>query len=101
MTSKIKAILALAPNADVTEYNNIITWNDGNPNNITEEQIIAKQAELQADYDAKQYKRDRAREYPSMLEFIEAYTEKEIGGDTTKWDAYVTKYNQVRTDNPK
>jgi hypothetical protein len=36
-----------------------------------------------------------------MLEFIEAYTEKEIGGDTTKWDEYVVKYNKVRTDNPK
>ena len=41
MTSKIKAILALAPNADVTEYNNVITWNDGNPNNITEEHKIS------------------------------------------------------------
>ncbi len=51
--------------------------------------------------DPEQYKIDRSSEYPSMLEFIEAYTEKEIGGDTTKWDAYVTKYNQVRTDNPK
>jgi hypothetical protein len=32
---------------------------------------------------------------------MEAYTEKEIGGDSTKWDAYVINYNKVRTDNPK
>ena len=32
---------------------------------------------------------------------MEAYTEKEIGGDSTKWDAYVVEYNKVRTDNPK
>ena len=25
----------------------------------------------------------------------------EIGGNTTKWDEYVVKYNKVRTDNPK
>ena len=31
--------------------------------------------------------------YPSLSEFVEAYTEKEIGEDSTKWDAYVTKYN--------
>ena len=31
----------------------------------------------------------------------EAYTEKEIGGDSTKWDAYKTAYNKVRSDNPK
>ena len=34
-------------------------------------------------------------------EFIEAYAEKEIGGDSTKWDAYIVKYNKVRSDNPK
>ena len=28
-------------------------------------------------------------------------TEKEIGGDSTRWDAYVIAYNKVRTDNPK
>jgi len=32
---------------------------------------------------------------------MEAYTEKEIGSSSTKWDAYVEKYNKVRTDNPK
>jgi len=43
----------------------------------------------------------RAREYPSLKEFAEAYCEKEIGGDSTKWNAYKTAYNKVRTDNPK
>ena len=51
--------------------------------------------------DPNQYKHNRAKDYPSILEFVEAYTEKEIGGDTTKWDEYVIKYNKVRTDNPK
>ena len=49
----------------------------------------------------EKYKDDRARTYPSIHEFMEAYTEKEIGEDSTKWDAYVTQYNPVRTDNPK
>ena len=39
--------------------------------------------------------------YPSVNDFMEAYTEKEIGSDSTKWDAYVIAYNKVRTDNPK
>ena len=51
--------------------------------------------------DPDEYKYKRLEEYPSILEFVEAYTEKEIGGDTTKWDEYVIKYNKVRTDNPK
>ena len=58
-------------------------------------------SELQTEYDNLSYAREREKSYPSMLEFIEAYTEKEIGGDTTKWDEYVIKYNKVRTDNPK
>ena len=47
------------------------------------------------------YKMKRRKEYPSIEDFMEAYTEKEIGSDSTKWDAYVTAYNKLRTDNPK
>ena len=47
------------------------------------------------------YKMNRRKNYPSVDDFMEAYTEKEIGSDSTKWDAYVTAYNKVRTDNPK
>ena len=47
------------------------------------------------------YKLKRRNEYPSDDDFKEAYTEKEIGSDSTKWDAYVIAYNKVRTDNPK
>ena len=43
----------------------------------------------------------RKTEYPSLQEFAEAYCEKEIGGNSTKWDAYKIPYNKVRTDNPK
>jgi hypothetical protein len=104
MTDIIKAIKAIKSDAQVSvnaEDLNQITWYDGNPTNITNEQILAKQTELQADYDALAYARARKQQYPSMEKFIEAYTEKEIGGDTTKWDEYVVEYNKVRTDNPK
>jgi hypothetical protein len=79
---------------------NNITWKNGTTP-ISKADIEAKMAELQADYDAKQYQRDRAKEYPTLQEFAEAYCEKEIGNTSTKWDAYVIKYNQVRTENPK
>ena len=51
---------------------NKITWHDGNPTNITDEQILAKQAELQADYDAKEYQRLRKPEYPTIDELVVA-----------------------------
>ncbi len=74
---------------------------DGNPVAITQSLVDEEAARLQADYDSKAYARTRADAYPSVADFMEAYTEKEIGSSSTKWDAYVTAYNKVRSDNPK
>ena len=71
-----------------------ITWHDDNPTSITKDQIKAKINETA-------YMDKRASAYPNVNDFMEAYTEKEIGGDSTKWDTYVVAYNKVRTDNPK
>jgi len=68
---------------------------------FTWSQVLAKQTELQTTYDNNEYQRKRETAYPTFQEFAEAYCEKEIGGDSTKWDAYKTAYNKVRTDNPK
>jgi hypothetical protein len=69
-----RTILAIKSDAQVSVVNediNQITWHDGNPTNITNEQILAKQAELQADYDAKQYARDREKEYPTWQDQLD------------------------------
>ena len=100
----ITAILAIKSDAQVSvnaEDIDQITWHDDNPTGITNEEILAKQAELQTEYDALAYARARELAYPALKEFAEAYTEKEIGEDSTKWDAYVTKYNLVRSNTSK
>ena len=101
----IETILKINPNAVVTvrgdDINTCeITWHNGTTP-ISKADIEAKMVELQADYDAKQYQRDRVTAYPSLKEFAEAYCEKEINSNNTKWDEYVTKYNNVRTTYPK
>ena len=99
----LSAILAINPNAQVTvrdEDLDKLEWNAGTTP-ISKADIQAKQAELKTAYDNKDYARKRAEEYPSVRDFMEAYTEKEIGGDSTKWDAYKSAYNKVRSDNPK
>jgi len=104
MTDIIQSIQAIKLDAQVSVDNddiNMITWHDNNPTNITNEQILSKQTELKAEYDALDYARKREEEYPPTKDFMEAYTEKEIGGDSTKWDAYIINYNKVRTENPK
>ena len=103
MTDIISAILAINPDAKVSinaEDFEQITWHDGTTP-ISKADIQAKQTELQAEHDAQAYARSRDTQYPSLKEFAEAYTEKEILADTTKWDEYVIKYNKVRSDNPK
>ena len=68
---------------------------------LTWTKVNAEMTRLQTEYDSKVYARKRQGEYPATKDFMEAYTEKEIGGDSTKWDAYIINYNKVRTENPK
>ena len=76
----MKSILALKSDAVVTVMDkgaDQITWHDGNPTNITEEQILAKQVELQAEYDAQEYARKREAEYPSIQDLVVALYDTE------------------------
>lgn len=70
--NKIEAINILNPNAKATlKADGTLMWHE-NPTNITDEQIATKLAELQADYDAKEYQRKREKEYPTIQELVVA-----------------------------
>ena len=95
MTDIISAILALDPNAQVSvtgESLDGIEWHDGNPNNITNEQITAKQAELKTMYDSLQYQRDRKKEYPSIEDQLDDLYHNGIDGWKTTIKAVKDKY---------
>ena len=77
----IHAILEINPNAKViVNANDInqITWTDGTTP-IPKADIEAKINELQAEYDAEEWKRNRQAEYPSHNDCIHALLD---GGDT-------------------
>ena len=78
---KIDAIMALKKGSQVTvtgdDENGIVEWHDGNPTNITEEQIKSKLTELQAEYDTQDYARKRKAEYPSIQELVVALYDTE------------------------
>ena len=81
MTDIIKAIQKINPNAEVSvNANDInqITWLNGTTP-IPVADIEAKMAELQAEYDANEWKRNRQTEYPTHEECIHALLD---GGDT-------------------
>ena len=88
MTDIAKAIVAIRKEQDggspivrvSAEDINRITWQDGNPTNITNQQILDKQVELKADYDAKQYQRDRVKEYPTWEDQLDDIYHNGIDG---------------------
>ena len=91
----ISAILALDPDAEVSvngESLDGITWHDGNPNNITNDQITAKQAELKTIYDNNKYQRDRQLEYPSIEDQLDDLYHNGIDGWKTTIKAVKDKY---------
>ena len=77
----IDAILKINPNAKVVVRGddiNTIEWHQGTTP-IPVADIEAKMAELQAEYDAEEWKRNRQAEYPTIDDCIHAILD---GGDT-------------------
>ena len=67
------AILAINPSAQVSvnaEDLDQITWHNGTEV-ISKSDIQAKQAELKAAYDAKEYQSKREKEYPSIQDQLD------------------------------
>ena len=89
-----KAILKINPNAVFVIRGEEIEWLNGTTP-ISKADIEAKMVELQADYDAKQYQRDRV--YPSIQEQLDMQYWDSVNGTTT-WKDAVAK---VKADNPK
>ena len=74
MITVFHAIQSLVPGAEVSVgmYDQTITWHKPETAPVTLEQIQAEQQRLQQAYDWDEYKRNRAREYPSIQEQLDA-----------------------------
>jgi hypothetical protein len=86
MTDIINAIKTINPKAEVSinaEDYNQITWLNGT-NPIPVEQIKAKQKELIAEYETKQYQRDRQIQYPSIADQLDMLYWDKVNG-TENW----------------
>ena len=93
MIKLIDAILAIDSSAEVTVRGEDITrieWPNGNPNNITVEQIQAKQAELEAEYDTQEYARNRAEAYAELSDQLDMQYWDSVNGTTT-WSDHIAE----------
>jgi len=96
MSDVVLAVRKINPNAELSVIDNDvnqITWHNGTTP-ISKADIEAKMVEVQAEYNAKEWKRNRQSEYPSIDDCIHALLD---GGDTltelqAKRTATKTKY---------
>jgi len=99
MTNIIKAILAINPKAQVSvneEDINQITWHNGTQP-ISNDAILAKQAELKAEYQSNKYQRQRAKEYPDFKEYLDGI----VKGDDAQIQKYINDSLTVKAKYPK
>jgi len=92
-----KAIKSLRPNASfsvVDELYSKIIWHSPDIDLPTEAEVLAEANRLQAEYDAKEYQRKRAAEYPS---FADQFDTLYHGG----YDAWKATIDSVKAKYPK
>lgn len=91
------ALASLRPGASWAVQENCyegIIWHSPNIPMPTEAEVMAEIARLQAEYDAKQYQRDRAAEYPS---FADQFDTLYHGG----YDAWKAQIDAIKAKYPK
>ena len=94
MITITSAILAINPKAEVSIIENDvkqITWHN-NTTPISEDDILAKQKELQTAYDNNKYQRDRAEAYPSIPDQLDDLYHNGIDGWKKTIKAVKDKY---------
>ena len=97
MPNIFDAIKSLKPNAEweiINEDYNELIWKDSIQSKPTKAEIDAEIVRLQAEYDAKQYQRDRAVAYPSIVDQLDTLYH---GG----FDAWKATIDAVKQQYPK
>jgi len=96
----VEAIKSLNPNAQFSligdDYEGL-EWLDETQLMPTKEECLAEVERLQAEYDALEYARLRAPEYPPMTDYLDGV----VKGDQKQIDAYINACLAVKERYPK
>jgi hypothetical protein len=95
--NKVNALQSLRPGAQWVLRGDDLEWLDTEQTQPTEAEITAEVARLQAAYDATEYQRQRAAEYPPMADYLDAV----VKGDQAQIDAYIAACQAVKAKYPK
>jgi hypothetical protein len=92
---KFSAIVSLRKGSSFEiDSDGIVNWLDNTTTCPTDTEIQAEIARLQADYDVKEYQRNRAKEYPSIVDQLDTLYH---GG----YDAWKASIDVVKNKYPK
>jgi hypothetical protein len=93
MIRKADALHSLRPKSKFAVRGDVIEWFDTEQTQPSQSEIDAEVIRLQADYDAKEYQRQRKAEYPSIEELVVALYDTDDKADIeTKRAAVKAKY---------
>jgi hypothetical protein len=94
MIDKANALTSLRPGAQWVLRGDDLEWMDTEQTQPTDAEITAEVARLQAEYEAKEYQRQRAAAYPSIADQLDTIYHNGI-------DAWKAEIAAVKTEYPK
>jgi|TARA_R100001530_G_C4262983_1_gene141012 hypothetical protein len=65
------AIISLRPKAQFALNDDVLDWHDKTQTKPTDSEIAAEKTKLETEYADKKYQRDRAAEYPRLVEQLD------------------------------
>lgn len=93
----IDAVLSLVPNANVVICGNDVQWIDGDEGKPTDIEIQQELKKLRDYFDATEYQRKRAQEYPSITDYLDGI----VKNDTVQIQMYIDSCLAVKSKYPK
>ncbi len=89
---KYEAVFNLRPTGKFRVSDGELDWLGDIADRPTDAEVDAEMERLQADYDSKQYQRDRKEEYPTIEECVHAILDGELDDLQIKRQAVKDKY---------
>jgi hypothetical protein len=87
MFTKLDAVLSLDPTIQAAEDNGTLIWVNPTTPTFTDAQILQEIVRLNAEWEATEYQRLRAKEYPSIQDQLDMQYHDSLNGTTTWQDA--------------
>jgi hypothetical protein len=98
---KSSALCSLRPTASFAVVNGEIQWFDTIQTQPTESELATEIVRLQAEYNNKQYQRDRVKEYPPLAEQLDMLWHAMEQDPTKRLEPFYSSIKDIKDAYPK